>query len=62
MDLAMNADASVNIYFGPDKPIGDKAKNWIPTEPNSALPTAETMTYRRSSSRDVVDISRNLCS
>lgn len=23
---------SVDIYFGPDKPAGDKAKNWIPTE------------------------------
>jgi len=32
MDLATNADGSVDIYFGPDKPEGDKAKNWIPTE------------------------------
>ena len=32
MDLAMNPDGSVDIYFGPDKPEDDKAKNWIPTE------------------------------
>ncbi|MGB5278348.1 MAG: DUF1254 domain-containing protein [Gammaproteobacteria bacterium] len=32
MELAMNSDGSVDIYFGPDKPAGDKAKNWIPTE------------------------------
>jgi hypothetical protein len=36
MDLAMNADGSVDIYFGPDKPAGDKAKNWIPTEAGRA--------------------------
>jgi hypothetical protein len=36
MDLAMNADGSVDIYIGPDKPEGDKAKNWIPTEPKRA--------------------------
>ena len=23
--------ASITIYIGPDKPAGDKAKNWIPT-------------------------------
>ena len=32
MDLAYNDDGSVDIYIGPDKPAGDKAKNWIPTE------------------------------
>jgi hypothetical protein len=32
MDLVYNADGSVDIYFGPDKPEGDKSKNWIPTE------------------------------
>jgi hypothetical protein len=31
MDLAMNADGSVNIYIGPDKPEGRETKNWIPT-------------------------------
>ena len=36
MDLAMNSDGSVDIYFGPGKPMGDKAKNWIPTEPGRA--------------------------
>ena len=36
MDLAMNADGSVDIYIGPDKPEGTKAKNWIPTEPKRA--------------------------
>jgi hypothetical protein len=36
MDLAMNADGSVDIYIGPDKPDGDKAKNWIPTEAGRA--------------------------
>ena len=36
MDLAMNADGSVDIYFGPDKPAGDKARNWIPTEAGRA--------------------------
>ena len=36
MDLATNADGSVDIYFGPDKPEGDKAKNWIPTEAGRA--------------------------
>ena len=32
MDLDINADGSVDIYIGPNKPEGDKAKNWIPTE------------------------------
>ncbi len=36
MDLTMNNDGSVDIYFGPDKPEGNKTKNWIPTEPNRA--------------------------
>jgi len=36
MDLAMNSDGSVDIYIGPDKPEGSKAKNWIPTEPGRA--------------------------
>jgi hypothetical protein len=36
MDLAMNPDGSVDIYFGPDKPEGDKSKNWIPTEAGRA--------------------------
>lgn len=36
MDLAMNQDGSVDIYFGPDKPEGDKEKNWIPTEAGRA--------------------------
>ncbi len=36
MDLAYNADGSVDIYIGPKKPVGDKAKNWIPTEAGRA--------------------------
>ena len=36
MDLATNLDGSVDIYFGPDEPDGDKAKNWIPTEAGRA--------------------------
>jgi hypothetical protein len=36
MELAMNPDGSVKIYFGPDKPAGDKVKNWIPTEAGRA--------------------------
>jgi hypothetical protein len=36
MDLAMNSDGSVDIFIGPDEPEGDKAKNWIPTEPGRA--------------------------
>ena len=31
MDLIENQDGSITIYMGPDKPAGDKAKNWIPT-------------------------------
>ncbi|HCS92666.1 MAG: DUF1254 domain-containing protein [Thiohalocapsa sp. PB-PSB1] len=36
MDLDLNPDGSVDIYFGPDEPEGDKAKNWIPTEAGRA--------------------------
>ena len=36
MDLLQNEDGSVTLYIGPDKPAGDKAKNWIPTEPGRA--------------------------
>jgi len=36
MNLNVNADGSVYIYIGPDKPKGDKAKNWIPTEKGRA--------------------------
>jgi hypothetical protein len=36
MDLLTNADGSVTIYIGPDKPGGDKVKNWIPTVPGKA--------------------------
>ena len=36
MDLAYNDDGSVDIYVGPDKPEGDAAKNWIPSEAGRA--------------------------
>lgn len=36
MNLTVNTDGSVDVYVGPDKPKGDKAKNWIPTEPGRA--------------------------
>jgi hypothetical protein len=36
MDLLENADGSVTVYIGPKKPIGDKARNWIPTVPGRA--------------------------
>jgi hypothetical protein len=36
MDLDLNPDGSVDIYFGPVEPEGDKAKNWIPTEAGRA--------------------------
>jgi hypothetical protein len=36
MDLAMNPDGSVDIYFGPGKSEGDKTRNWIPTETDRA--------------------------
>ena len=35
MDLVMNADGSVDIYFGPTAPKGME-KNWIPTVPGKA--------------------------
>lgn len=31
MDLLTNADGSVDLYMGPDKPEGDKVRNWIQT-------------------------------
>lgn len=36
MDLNTNPDGSVDIYIGPNKPEGDRAKNWIPTEEGRA--------------------------
>ena len=36
MDLEVNDDGSVDIFIGPDKPAGDRAKNWIPTEAGRA--------------------------
>jgi hypothetical protein len=33
MELNVNVDGTVDIYTGPDKPAGDKAKNWIETVP-----------------------------
>ncbi len=36
MDLLTNADGSVDLYIGPKKPEGDKAKNWIQTMPGKA--------------------------
>jgi len=36
MDLLKNADGSITLYIGPDKPEGDKAKNWIQTVPGKA--------------------------
>ncbi len=35
MDLVMNADGSVDLYFGPTAPKGME-KNWIPTMPGKA--------------------------
>ncbi len=29
MDLLENKDGSVTLYIGPDKPEGDKSKNWV---------------------------------
>ena len=31
MDLLENRDGSVTLYIGPDKPAGQRSKNWIPT-------------------------------
>ena len=36
MDLFVNKDGSVTIYTGPEKPEGEKGKNWIPTVPGKA--------------------------
>jgi hypothetical protein len=36
MDLLLNGDGSVDLYIGPNKPAGDKAKNWIQTMPGKA--------------------------
>lgn len=36
MDLHVNEDGSVDLYVGPNKPEGDKAKNWIETLPGKA--------------------------
>lgn len=36
MDLDINADGSIDLYVGPSKPIGDKAKNWIQTTPGKS--------------------------
>ena len=36
MALLTNADGSVDLYMGPDKPQGDKARNWIQTMPGKA--------------------------
>ena len=36
MDLLTNADGSVDLYIGPTKPEGNKAKNWIQTMPGKA--------------------------
>ena len=36
MDLMMNKNGSVDLYIGPKKPLGGKAKNWIPTEAGRA--------------------------
>ena len=35
MDLLVNEDGSVDLYFGPDAPAG-KEQNWIPTVPDKA--------------------------
>ncbi len=36
-DIITNADGSVDLYFGPKEPKGNKKKNWIPTEPGRAF-------------------------
>lgn len=36
MNLLKDAGGSITLYIGPDKPEGDKAKNWIQTVPNKA--------------------------
>jgi hypothetical protein len=35
-NLAMNADGSVDLYFGPKPPTGAPESNWIPTAPGRA--------------------------
>ena len=35
MDLLVNEDGSVDLYFGPEAPA-DKEQNWIPTVPDKA--------------------------
>jgi hypothetical protein len=35
MDLLVNEDGSVDLYFGPEIPA-DKEQNWIPTVPDKA--------------------------
>ncbi len=48
MDLLVNKDGSVDLYIGPDKPRGDKAKNWIPTEAGRAwFPISASIHQRR---------------
>jgi hypothetical protein len=32
-DITTNADGSVDLYFGPEAPVGKPAKNWIKTLP-----------------------------
>lgn len=36
MDLHKNGDGSIDLYIGPKKPGGPKAKNWIQTVPGKA--------------------------
>jgi hypothetical protein len=36
MDILSNEDGSVTLYIGPDKPDGDKSKNWIQTKAGKA--------------------------
>lgn len=36
MDLLTNADGSIDLYIGPQKPSGEKARNWIETLPGKS--------------------------
>jgi hypothetical protein len=36
MDLHKNSDGSLDLYFGPEKPDGVNANNWIETLPGKA--------------------------
>ena len=36
MDLLINEDSSVDLYFGPEAPEG-KEQNWIPSVPNQGF-------------------------